>query len=967
MSITKVINSTLHPMDDLYSQKKETNTNIVGINNNNKVYNKELKIQKKEKNFSLNNANNYVYLGSTNMPLLNNMGITLTDDGSLMLIKGKTYDLFTGLYQKHIKNGFKYNVFNIESKTGEDMRFKELYVDSQGYLIGNRRSENQIENKDKINSELYKIKFSKIEKDYNLKDDSLSEIDNNFIIEYERYVVESNLKHDLSSINNIIEIKENNILKLNREGLNITIEVKDNQLVTTGLPATLLSKGDEVDSEAFVKKHKIRLPLKKTDKILAIKPILNQVQLVVDKGNKIKIYYLDPLNIFAIKDYQYEVTRLKQEPPLSFYSMIGENNYKNYHSGQPFSTQTIGNFSSRHIPFVSSFIDNARIHIDKAKQQYALKKYDAMVKNIAKSIDPGFRGIFSNIKGLTNSSSLPNKSKNIALYSIKKNIHKDYEVINRVIKGINNGIKQGEVIYSLVKELKKNESITISHDNDIRAFFGINVFNLSGNMGVNAFILANYAKNHSLILSKNEKDKVIFSFINKANANVSGGLSAGITSYNKQWQDGAIDYGLVTPVMASVLLDINYKKHSSFSFTIELKNVSEFINKGLDLSENELQYNSILETNKKMAFSLGSEIRSEINLNIETNLNPDTKVIIPRNAIGTNFALNLMKLDLNINKLISYGEIESKSSEKKVNLDFFEFYFEFYRDLKITPSTTSSTNHIQWYPLATVKNFETMLQKKINSLFRIPVYDSEYNKKKKEFEEKRKDLKGIYKRTLKLNKLFDTYPNEYDVSSSINKLDNIYLSLSANKKQSNKLDGLLQSKKLNPKDNLINQSTYLTNENTKLKQFLSDLKERKETLSSQEKDNMNEKFKPYFISKYQLDPRSKEIYNGVKTRVQILLDEVRVNKNLNLNEIKNKLDNLYNESKKELNKVKYYINSIDVMSVSELADKGKSLPLIFLRLGSKKSISHHQIKGEIKFSYDENRAQLEKISTNYYF
>lgn len=60
-------------------------------------------------------------------------------------------------------------MFNIESKTGEDMRFKELYVDSQGYLIGNRRSENQIENKDKINSELYKIKFSKIEKDYNLK------------------------------------------------------------------------------------------------------------------------------------------------------------------------------------------------------------------------------------------------------------------------------------------------------------------------------------------------------------------------------------------------------------------------------------------------------------------------------------------------------------------------------------------------------------------------------------------------------------------------------------------------------------------------------------------------------------------------------------------------------------------------------------------------------------------------------
>ncbi|WP_171742537.1 hypothetical protein [Shigella sp. FC1967] len=38
-----------------------------------------------------------------------------------------------------IKNGFKYNVFNIESQTGDDIKFKELYVDSQGNLIGNKR------------------------------------------------------------------------------------------------------------------------------------------------------------------------------------------------------------------------------------------------------------------------------------------------------------------------------------------------------------------------------------------------------------------------------------------------------------------------------------------------------------------------------------------------------------------------------------------------------------------------------------------------------------------------------------------------------------------------------------------------------------------------------------------------------------------------------------------------------------
>lgn len=962
MSEIKIINSTIHPTDTFSSKKKKTN--VVGINNSNNEYNKKNEVKKKEKEFSLNNANNYVYLGSTNMSLLNNMGVTLTDEGSLMLIKGKTYDLFTGLYQKHIKNGFKYSVFNIESQADENIKFKELYVDSQGNLIGRKRDEN------KNSNEFYKIKFSKIEKSYDLKDNLSNESDSEIIIKYEKYTPENRFQHDLSSINNIVEQKENNVLKLNREGLDITIEVKDNQLFTTGLPATLIAKGDEVDGDILLKKHKIKLPLKEKDKILAIKPILNQVQLVVDKGDKIKIYYLDPLNIFAIKDYQYEVTRLKQEPPLSFYSMVGENNYNNYHSGQPFSTQTIGNFSSRHIPFVSSFIDNARIHIDKAKQQYALKKYGAMIKNIAKSIDPGFRGLISNIKGLTNTSVLPSKNKNIAFYGAKENIHKSYNVLNRVIKGVNNGIKQGEIIYTLVKELKNNESITINHENDIRAFFGINVFNLPANVGVNAFVLANYAKNHSLTLSKNKKDEVMFSFVNKVNTNISGGLSAGVTSYNKQWKEGTIDYGLITPVMASVLLNINQEKQSNFSFSVELKNVSEFINKGLDLSENELQYNSMLEKNNKIELSLGGELRSEISFNVETALNKNTSVIIPRNAIGGNVALNLMKLNLNVNKLISHGQVDNENSERKVDFDFFELNFEFYRDLKITPSTTSSQSNIQWYPLATVKNFETMLQKKINSLFKIPVYDSEFYKNKKEFEEKRRNLKGIYKRVLKLNKLFDIYPKEYDVASGINKLDNIYLSLSSNKKQNEKLNSSLKIEKSNYKSDLINKPVYLANENANVKQFLLDLKERKETLSSQEKDNMNEKFKPYFISKYQLDAKSENIYTEIKARVQTLLDEVKTNNNLTLNEIKSKLDSLYDASKKELNKIKYNINSIDVMSVSELADKGKSLPLIFLRLESKKSISHHQVKGEIKFDYEQKEngdRALSKINTSYYF
>ncbi|WP_193016517.1 MULTISPECIES: hypothetical protein [Gammaproteobacteria] len=950
----------------IFNGRKEKNK-VISVDNSDIKYTKNSDKQKKEKYFSLNSANNYVYLGSTNMPLLNNMGVTLSDDGDLILIKGKTHDLFTGLYQKYMKGGFKYNVFNIDSKNSNNIKFKELYVNSEGFLIGNKRTKNELDNVEGNNCELYKIKFKQIEKEYNLNDDTSNNVDSKFIVEYEKYIVEEHLKQDLSSINNVIELKENNVLKVNRKGLDIIMEIKDNQLFTTGLPATLESYNDEVDSNAIIKKHKVKLPLKETDKILAIKPILNQIQLVVDKGNKIKIYYLDPLNIFAIKNYQYEVTRLKQEPPLSFYSMIGENNYKNYHSGQPFSTQTIGNFSSQHIPFFSSIIDNARVHIDKAKQQYALKKYTAMAVNIAKSIDPGFRGLFSNIKALINSSILPHKNKNIALYGVRKNISKDYAVLNKVIKGINNGKTQGEIIYSLVNELKEQERIIINHANDIRAFFGINAFYLPGNIGVNAFVLAHYAKTHSLMLSKNEKEEVIFSFINTMNTDITAGLSAGVGGFNQRWKNNNIDYGVVTPIMASTLLNVNYDKQSNFSFKIGLENVSEFINQGLDISEDLLKYNSTLEGNEKLTLLFGNEIRSEMSFNVDVSVNPNTGVTIPRNAIGANIVLNFLKLDLNINKFIGYGEIESKTSDKNINLNFFDLGFEFYRDLKFTPSTTSSTNSIQWYPLATIKNFEIMAQKKINSLFNMVIFDSRNKQDKKEFEKNKKELKGIYKRVLKINKLFDTYPNQYDVSNKINKLDDISLALSSDKKSKNKLSYRLSETKFDFINQIIKKPISLVSENKKIKQFLLDLKERKETLSSQEKDNMNEKFKPYVISKYKLDHKSVDIYIKNKIKIKNILEEVKNNENITLYDIKNKLDELYNECKKELDKIEYQLDSVEVMSVSELAEKTKSLPLFFLRLGSRKTIIHHQVKGEIKFFYDKNKEQLENISAKYYF
>ncbi|MEQ5347082.1 hypothetical protein ABN253_02680 [Proteus genomosp. 6] len=941
---------------------------VEGLANSNNIYHKNNDKQKEEKKFSLNNANNYVYLGSTNTPSLNNMGITLSDDGSLTLIKGKTHDLFTGIYQKHFKGGFKYNLFNIESQDGDNMKFKELYVDHNGFLIGNKC--NNIDN----SSDLYKIKFNKVEEEYSLNNTSSNAISSNFSVEYEKYIVDDNLNQDLSNINNVVELKENNIIKINREGLDLTIKLKDNALYAQGLP-NKISSGDQVDgvdgASIEMEEYKIKIPLKNTDKILAIKPILNQVQLVVDKGNKIKIYYLDPLNIFAIKDYQYEVTRLKQEPPLSFYSVIGENNYKNYHSGQPFSTQTVGNFSSRNIPFFSSFIDNARLNINKAKEQYALKEYKAMVKNIAKAVDPGFRGLFCNIKQLINSSTSVYNSKPMALYGIKENIGKSYDVLNRAVKGIKNSTTQGEVIYSLVNSLKDKENITINHHNDIRAFFGINAFQLPNNIGVNAFLLASYVKSHSITLSKSEDNKITFSFINNNKNLLVAGLSAGIGGYEKRWDLGNVDYGFVTPVMASALLGATYAKKSNFSFSLDINDIPNFINQGLNQNENELINNSTLEIDHNISLSLGTEVRSEASFDVDVMINPNMELTVPRNAIGINFILNLLKLNLNINKFIDYGKTDVTKKTKRLDLNLLELGVDIYRDLKFMPSTSNSDNVIQWYPLTSVKDFELMVKKRINSLLSFTLFKSEKLISAEKLDQDKKDIKGIYKRILKINRLLEKYPEKYHLSNSISKLDSIYLNLSSDKKAINKLKNSinknLMTTPFQSKEDIFQEKITKENRQYNIDRFLSSLKERKETLSSQTKDNMNEKFKPYFTANYQLNRQGRSLRSDLQNEINKFVEESKNSEQIDLNKIKEKLDDLYTKYKQQFAHVEYQIASTDLMSVSELSYKKKTLPTGFVRLGNKKAIIHTQVKGNINYIYNEGEGSVDKISTNYYY
>lgn len=467
------------------------------------------------------------------------------------------------------------------------------------------------------------------------------------------------------------------------------------------------------------------------------------------------------------------------------------------------------------------------------------------------------------------------------------------------------------------------------------------------------------------MLSKSEGDKVKFSFINKKGANLSTGLSAGIGGYQKRWGKDNVEYGFITPLMASTYLSLNYDRESNFSFEINLNDVVSFVdNNRLEFDENKLKEHTTLNDNKNISFGISTDIRSEVSFDVNLEFDHKNELSIPRNAIGINVIASLLKLNININKFFNYGDIEQGSEDKKVDLQLFEILLDIYRDLKITPSKTQSNSEIQWYPLATMKNFEFMIQNKINNLLNINIFDSKKSKEIKEFEADKKNLKGIYKRVLKINKLFDKYPATFDINNNISKLDDIYLTMLSNKKFKDKIR---ENPELKVNDNTFEISNRLSDKEHNLQQFLLDLKRKKRILSSQEKKNMNEKFMSYSTFKYKLNESGKDVYETVSNKFKEIIKNIKESEDLSLENIKDNLDKLFNECESELSKMEYKLDAIDIMSVSEKSDKSKTVPLVLVQLKNKKGVIHHQIKGEIKFNYNESNKQLENISANYYF
>ncbi|MEY2344230.1 hypothetical protein I3679_009150 [Proteus mirabilis] len=110
------------------------------------------------------------------------------------------------------------------------------------------------------------------------------------------------------------------------------------------------------------------------------------------------------------------------------------------------------------------------------------------------------------------------------------------------------------------------------------------------------------------------------------------------------------------------------KKKSNFSFKIQPKDLVEFINQGVSLTESELKDNATLEFNRTQNASLGVELRSEVSFDVGVSANENIELNLPRNAVGANLSLKIINVIHNINKFIGHGETKAKQLEKMLML-----------------------------------------------------------------------------------------------------------------------------------------------------------------------------------------------------------------------------------------------------------------------------------------------------------
>ncbi|WP_380177902.1 hypothetical protein [Kalamiella sp. sgz302252] len=606
-------------------------------------------------------SRNYIYLGSVQAMPVNEQGVTLNSDGNLLLIKGKSRNLISGLCKKYTKGLSFQTALLRPAEDKKSLQFASLFLNDEGVLIG----------KEKGSGKLFSISFNK---------------NNNITDEYtdtESINVNYELYHGANPEELTFKTQENECL---------SFRLKEGKLLLDSV-----SHNDKKYNYALLS-YDIKLPLSNKTKIASIKKSQNRLQIELLKNNKKRIVYLDPCDI-SLKDLS--AKRVSHKPAQSLSGRLGTDPHEKYFSGQPFSSSRLGNFSSRYLPLFSYTTDNFRTHLKQAKEAKIAGETSTSFLACLRSVDPGVEAIYKTGKNLINHAAQERKikvdSKDAAFDKNSKILSYQQKRFDELLQAVNrkNAGNLPVAIADLIEQMRPGDELAFNLNDRVSLFSGIAGPGIPFVTGWFVGIVAAVASSHQLTLVRGENGKIRFCFENKSRKSAIplAGTGQGLEDIAKLYSNHGVDYLTVMPLEALVIIALNATKGDNFSFELAKDQVTEFLDAFLNPAQTSAATPLLLkeaELKKTEEYEVVArlEAKAELRPEVGTMVNSSTYMVVPRTALGAGVGLDLARL-----KKITQTHFNDSAPTVKTRtqLDLLKTDFEIYHEQKIMPITMSMT------------------------------------------------------------------------------------------------------------------------------------------------------------------------------------------------------------------------------------------------------------------------------------
>lgn len=865
------------------------------------------------------NAKDYVFLGSCEMPIVSNMGITLSETGRLLLIAGHCRDAISGLFHKFLHNdSYCYYIFS-ELAQPYRLRFDHLYVDEQGALLGRVK-----------NSEYYyRITINK---------KSSYHTDNNVrstaIITYE--------KQDTKP--------EKHFIFHDQHHRSRGITCKDGNLFFTSDKAT------NTEHSACELPLKITSSLDKKYQVASVKRARNLLQIEAIRKKKRRIFYLDPRNISI---HNVNAKGISHKPPQTFYSYLGGDVHEKYHAGQPFSSRRLSNFSSAHIPIFSTAIDNIRYQTKKSKQHRIREKRKASIlPYLAKTIDPGLRAMVSATRDITH-------SHEHHPHNGKKNIERHNNAMAKTCVSLLHELpdniaddKSYAGVTALLRYLAIHDSITFSNMSELSLFFSMLQSGTPLSHGWFSGIIVAFVKNHSMTLSKTESGNIRIRFLHKRkiSCNLLAGTGQGLELGKITRQD--ISLLSMVPFEANIVLSVYKNKETSFSFDLTEAQFQDFMRYATAPTSsityptlNHQMTNQIKEYGSSLSLDMKiNELRAMVGVQPNTNIN----LMFPRVTCAIGLNSEILSLKHKKERGITTSPSQSEKEKSSTTL----------RALTVAGGPSVGGKIIV---SPSMPNAEGKLG------FRLALFEEGKGKKIKT----KSGLKTAWqhsatpempstnrRKIVRIQRMLATMDAKGDVIRPIRLLRRIKVTRTLQLKRNPFQTRIarLFTKTRHPSHERLSHVLKGHHNKNEIIHTLSEIRSRARHI---QRANMNKRFTHYFVAKYTLNEEYQQTLNNLKDELARLVENAegisRVSQRMRLAQLQRRVRQLRNRAR-------YRLNTIEIKSIGEVSKSKGSLLNVLISFKNSKTLSYTKHLGEIQFEYANHGDNVpQKITGNYQF